>query len=124
MADDKPAANGWKIGLEQARQARVDTHHSKWSRVAREISAQRRDPPPEIAVDLGLQEQRNATGDQAEQAAKGRDWSVADPQPGQLAVGRSADPQWARAHPPGVGIVEDEQLVIRSQPQVALDPGT
>lgn len=121
MANDKPPADGWKIGLKESDQARIEAHHTIGPGVAVELAAKGRDPAPEVAVDLDLEQQRDAVADQAEQAAQRRDGPIADPQPCQLAVCRSADPQRARAHPPRVGVMENDDLVVGGQTQVALD---
>ncbi len=123
MPNHEPPADSRQIGLEETRQARIEAHHAISPAVTVKIPAKGRDPAPEIAVDLDLEQQRDAAGDQAQQAAKRRDWPLSHSKPAKLSVGRCADSQWARAYPPGVGIVENEDPIVCGQPQVAFDAG-
>jgi hypothetical protein len=48
----------------------------------------------------------------------------ANAQAGEVRESRSADPHWASAHPPAVGIVKNHDVTIGGQPKIALDART
>ena len=113
-----------QVGLEQARQPTDRSSSRRMARDSRRGRAQRRDPAPDVVVDLDLEQQRHAPGDQLEQAPQA---SGSVPRRrrnrAEFAERRLADSQRARAHPPGVGIVKDDDPIVGGQPQVAFDPG-
>ncbi len=100
------------VRLEKARNARVEAHHSVTATILAKRLLQSRHPAPDVAVDLDLEKQWDLSVHQLEQAFQRWDRPIADPKPAQLGMGRLGDKQMARAHPPGLAVVENEDPVV------------
>src|SRR5439155_23189313 len=93
------------------------------SGIAAELALERRRPPPDIALDLHFEKQGHSTGDKREKTAERRNWMLAGAQPGQIAPAALANAERNPADAQGIRIVKDNDLVVSSQSQVALDAG-
>lgn len=122
--DQVAATNVRHVRLQQARDTRVEAHHAEAAPITGELSPQGRNPPPDIGLDLHFEKKRNAPADRREQIFERRDGVLADPKPRELLQRGLADLQRTRAHAPAVRIVEDDDMVVGGEPQVALDSGT
>lgn len=122
IADDEPAPDLGEVDLDQPQETRVEAHHAERTSVPGNGLLQRRRPPPEIAIDLGFKQQRDAAADQREQTFESRNGMFADAQPRQRAPVALANPEWTSAHSERARIVKDDHPIVDGQPEIALDP--
>ena len=94
-----------------------------WNGAAyRQRPAQRRRPAPDVVVGLDLQQQRHPTADQRRQAVQvgiGPSPSLSRPS----STSRDCPIRIRLAPRLGIGVVEDQNFIVRGQAQVALDAG-
>src|SRR5947209_4707515 len=73
---------------------------------------------------LRFEQQRDLPLGQSEEGFEPRDRMTADAQVGEIRPIRASDLQRAGAQPARIGVMEYYDLVIRGEPDVALDAGT
>ena len=121
IPDDKAAPNARELRLQESRHACVEAHDPECATVITKRTSQRRRPPPDVILDLDLQQERHATIDERKEAFERRHRMLSDAETRQLAPAALPDPHRAGADAHGVGIVEDHNPIVCCQPEIALN---